>query len=428
MTDHGNFSPEMQVTETHEGVRYRLPARPLGQLRVLGLVPIALGLTFSGTGTFFAVTAIAGLFTGQGGWGSGFSAIMPLVIGGMFAFGGLIPMRIGLFVLGGRCDVELRKDHLRSIERAGIVRKVRRLPLEHLQSFQLITAGGGREAAHLLLDALGNLAALSVKYTYGEKRNLAVGYPLSMLRPIADDLSRRIGLASPAQLRGSLGPNVVVASAKLGADLVPVRLNEWQPQRVTQPPQSRAIVEREVNHLTISLPPAGIIKGSRGLFFFALLWCGFMTVFSGMTVIAPMRSGTGNLLTSGVMAFALFSLLFWAIGIAMLIGAINMGRRRAILDVLEGTLLINIKSIFGIKQHQWDVNEIDRIVVGPSGMTMNENSIMELQVHPIATGKVGLFSGRDEAELKWLAWSLHHALMLDEQKRQKEAANQMIVT
>ena len=55
----------------------------------------------------------------------------------------------------------------------------------------------------------------------------------------------------------------------------------------------------------------------------------------------------------------------------MMVGAVNMGRRRAIVDVVVDVLLINRRNFFGIKCQQWTRAELESLTVGPSGMEVN---------------------------------------------------------
>ena len=105
---------------------------------------------------------------------------------------------------------------------------------------------------------------------------------------------------------------------------------------------------------------------------------------------------------------------FWGIGIAMLVAAINMGKRHAVIDMIHDTLLITRKNLFGVKQHEWRRSDIESIRCGASGMEVNNEPVIELQIHPKEGKKVGLFSGRDVAELKWMAAVMRVAMDLPE--------------
>lgn len=48
--------------------------------------------------------------------------------------------------------------------------------------------------------------------------------------------------------------------------------------------------------------------------------------------------------------------------------------------------------------------------MGPSGLTVNNRPVLELQVHPKQGSKFGVLSGRDHGELRWMATVLRRAL------------------
>ncbi len=43
-------------------------------------------------------------------------------------------------------------------------------------------------------------------------------------------------------------------------------------------------------------------------------------------------------------------------------------------------------------------------------MEVNNSRVPELQIHPMAGKKIGLFGGRDAGELRWMATELRNAL------------------
>src|SRR5262245_12715141 len=52
-------------------------------------------------------------------------------------------------------------------------------------------------------------------------------------------------------------------------------------RRRGQPLVSAIRIEKHPDGVTITVPPAGVWRGSQGLFLASLLWCGVMTLFSG---------------------------------------------------------------------------------------------------------------------------------------------------
>src|SRR5437764_2342599 len=133
-----------------------------------------------------------------------------------------------------------------------------------------------------------------------------------------------------------------------------------------QPRDSRITIERFSDGLTMNVPPAGLWRGTQGLFPFAIVWNGFMAVFTPFMLMAIFR-GKGADQSAAWIVPAVLS-LFWLVGIGILLGGLNMGRRRAAFAVTGGTLLVIQTGIFGSKQREWPASEIQKICAGPSGM------------------------------------------------------------
>ena len=65
---------------------------------------------------------------------------------------------------------------------------------------------------------------------------------------------------------------------------------------------------------------------------------------------------------------------------------------------------------FGGKKHEWLRDDVAGVRAGPSGMTVNDRPIINLQVHLKSGSKHGFLAGRDDAELRWMATVLRRAL------------------
>jgi hypothetical protein len=175
-----------------------------------------------------------------------------------------------------------------------------------------------------------------------------------------------------------------------------------------RPPGSPIEVKHYDDGVAITVPPAGLWKGSRGLFGFGLVWCGFMTVFSSMFLFigANAQDVQGG---DKLWILVLFMIVFWAVGIGMLLGGINMGRRQAGLAVAGGTLMVMQIGIFGKKQREWLLAEVESIAVVSSGMEMNDVPVMQLQILDTDGKQLGLLAGRSDEELEWIAHELRVA-------------------
>jgi hypothetical protein len=158
--------------------------------------------------------------------------------------------------------------------------------------------------------------------------------------------------------------------------------------------------------VTVTVPAAGLWRGTRGLFPFSLLWCAFTVVF---TVVLSFADAFENV---GAWAAVLVLVAFWAAGLGMVLFAFNMGRRQAAFAVVQDTLLVLQTGPLGIQRREWRRGEVADVRTGPSGIEVNDMPVLELQIVPRAGKRVGLLAGRDEAELQWLATLLRRSLSL----------------
>ncbi len=117
---------------------------------------------------------------------------------------------------------------------------------------------------------------------------------------------------------------------------------------LVQPAGSSVVVERSATGLTATIPPAGLRAGSKGMFTFGLIWCGGLVVFTTIILVAGTQKPGQSVL--GLMAFLS---LFWLAGIGLLLGGLNMGRRRAAIAVVDQELMILQTSIFRSRTKSW---------------------------------------------------------------------------
>lgn len=373
-----------------DGVRYVLPNRSLGKGRLFGIVVMATGLFGVG---FAAVWISKALSFGSGDDQIGRWFSMVFVVAGLAPLlGGLMSMIAGLGLLTGRTHtrIEYTNGILRVTERFGIFRwswkrsadRVRRLVVG--PALQSASASPG----------IGPYLVIHVECDGAPPMKMAPGYDRGPLEAIAAALAERLDVTSE-----------FAAAAPVTDE---VNSDEDQPQpQVAKPAGSDATLESRDGEMTIRIPPAGLWRGSKGLFFFSILWNGFMTVFTFALVFADGESVDGDIRVVYVVIP-----LFWLIGLGILAAAVNMGRRRAILDVIGDTLLISRAGPFGSKLTELRGDQIESIQVGTSGMEVNDVPVMELQIHPREGKKVGLLSQRDDDELQWIAYELRNALQI----------------
>ena len=236
-------------------------------------------------------------------------------------------------------------------------------------------------------------SALNVVLPDGNLRNLAWGYPKPMLRTVAGHLSRRCERNGGGKLLNEDRPGIEVEERVLGQDRMIDALiegKEGASDDVMIPPKpvdSSVILETNDVGLTITVPPVGVRKGGKGMFGFSIFWIGFVAVFTFFWFYG----GSGFRGVELLMICGFLS-LFWAIGIGMMISAVNAGRRQAIVDVVGDTLLITRRSIFKTRQQEVQRDNIKSIRRDKSGVEVNNVPVLNLQVRLHEGKKVSMFS------------------------------------
>jgi len=187
---------EIEVVELADGVRYRLPLRPLGRYRWSGIFIILLGLPFAGGAVFFVLHTAHGVV----------DTIIIGVFAAPFLLAGLALAGLGLLVIGGNSEVELSGGRLRAIERLGPLRWSRHRPMHRVRKL-VVSTGETAGRAPPPNAMLAELAAIKAECTEGRPLLVAPGYPRKwLLAP-----GRRPG--SPRKNSGRGGARVILPQA-----------------------------------------------------------------------------------------------------------------------------------------------------------------------------------------------------------------------
>lgn len=367
--------------------KFDFPVRPLGWARLMGVFLVGFGLLFVWMPGQTSWQSVQRLIERGPDIGNVIFAVFPLV----FVVAGCMPLGIGLLILFGRSCVEWKDGELRATEILGSCRWTRRMPRKPVRKLEVAAATSKTGTAPP--KQMENFAGLRVEFADGSKKLLVLGYPKDWLLAIAQELKSYVGGGAFA------AGNVEVAVTD------PTLQDPAAEDLVVQPADSRVQVEERGASLRLVVPAAGLRRGSFGLFFFALLWCGFMVVFTGFTLFGTNKSPKGV-----PFAFWIFIPAFWIIGLGMLLGAIHMGRRTATLEVDTARLSVETRGLFGTKRREWTRADLTAIRADASGMEVNDRPVIELQIHPRFGKKAGLLGGRNEAELRWMTTRLRHAL------------------
>ena len=385
----GNWHTEVRREYAGLDARFELPIRPLGWARVIGLALVGFGVFFAWSPALGVWQTVRALLDGTPEETDTLLGLFQVP----FLLAGGIPLVLGLLVLFGRCRVEWKDGRLRSTEILGPFWWTRRMPRQPLQRLGVMAAPSGNDDDRPR--GLGRLAGLFAEFEDGPRRIVALGYPKEWLLTLARELETLAGA------RGFAGAPVKVALVE-----------QWSPDEedgadlTDQPPGSRVRLEEWSSGVRLTVPAAGLWRGSRGLFFFALVWCGFMAVFTVGAAIAGFEWDGKPWMP------ILFIAAFWASGLGLLAVAVHMGRRTAVIAIEDGRLLVETRGLFGVKRQEWNPGELSAVRADAGGLEVNERPVLELQIHPVGGKKWGLLGGRDEDELRWMATCLRRALKL----------------
>jgi hypothetical protein len=252
---------EIERLEGPDGVRYRLPPRPLGPHRLLGCMPLAFGVVFSGLGLVWIVAA-AVMATNEPGGGS---LLFPL-FGVPFVLVGFVPIALGAFVLAGRTEIAVADGQLSTSQRAGPLRWSKARPAGKLIGMRVDLPRVRPQTA-----ASADLAILRADFAGAPPLALAVAYPEAWLAALAADLAARRELTS-----GRDGP-------------IPVRSPDaaWPADAGAHPAPDGGDVRPPARLLDLAPPPRSVSGALRLRLLFggALNVVGWAVVCFGMVFV-----------------------------------------------------------------------------------------------------------------------------------------------
>jgi hypothetical protein len=230
----------------------------------------------------------------------------------------------------------------------------------------------------------------------GESKRFAYGYEREVLTPVVAELARLCAPAGELPLEPPQEP----------PKGVPMRAVERVAVRLNRPANSRVNLEEHADGVTLIIPPLGLWRGSMGLFFAGLMISAVAGVIS-LLILPPMIA---------INQFDLPALipvgLFFVGGLVMLTIAVHMGRRRSVIAVVGGRLMVMQTGLFGSWRREWDRDDLNTITINPCAIVVNNRPVPQLQIQPFEGARISLLTGRDETELDWIAAVLSRALKL----------------
>jgi len=427
-----------------EGLDFKFPRRALGRGRFL-LLALSLGL---GALIYWLVAG----------------PIWRLVQGGV-TFGGILSLVVGLVVvvplcryplwylaalLFGRREIGLRSDWLYAGERVGWLRQSKRWLLQRIKQIQIVDLLPDSTPANKLRAKMSStpdtsgaalarhLHVLTGVLDDGKRVVLAPFFPRELLDRFAADLTQQIALAArdddglepassiregdsprrtaePLSSLSSTSPaarSPIEAAPAIGVSQVIAEVQEKmrkarEPDIFEQPPGSKVQLERFPDGITFRVPPSGVWKGSAGMFQFGILWtfaiAGFTVLFAG----AGVAQGQG---VSAVLGALGIMSLFWLVGAGLLLGGWVMGTRESVIAVVGDSVMVMQTGLRRSKRREWSRSAIKTVRVGASGTEVNDEPVLELQLHGPDKKLFGMLAGRDVQELTWMATLLRQAL------------------
>ena len=382
-----------EVTEA-EGATFYLPRRKLKIVKVVGLILMVVSSIPLFIGYQFVVEPFQDFLEKED-----YFALF-------FAIVGLLPATIGIlmFLAGfsllfasSRTRVTIDYYNLKIREQFGLFFKTWTFDRNDIVSIALECGTQTDRIKNKTTDL--NFWAITCQKKDNDKGPvIAPGYKRALLDSLAERLSQELNIpiVDAPKRENEHEPNTA------SKDNTPVAVNIDVPE---QPSDSNIEYEEQADGIAVRIPPAGIVKGSKGLFFFSLFW--------NIFVVAMMLGLTYAALTGDDEAWMglVFMLIFVAVGVGTMLGAINMGKRSADILLMRGDTLIKRRGIFGEKVMEIISSDITDICKGPSGMTVNDRPVYELQFHNSEGKAVGLLSQLDDAELSWLSALLKRKLL-----------------
>jgi hypothetical protein len=327
-------------------------------------------------------------------------------VGLAFLLGG-----IALIVGWNRSQIVVSNSMLTAVECVGPFRWRRRRAIADIERLILAPRFGRQVPESATAETgqakFGSIVAMGDQI---ESMVLAPDYPHRILAPLTSRLARMITDCTATKVVVEEHDSDPLFAPE---DVIDEALAPEEPERVPDqaPDETSVICRREGNGVVFAVPPLGLRKGGKGLFGFSVLWNGFMLIFTTVAVVSFIKEpGTVHL---GKALFpGLILLLFVAVGVGMFLGAYNMGRRQAAIVADHRQLDIKRIGPFGSREYVFRKDNLESICRGPSGMSVNDVPIMELQIVDAAGKKTGMLSQLEDSEIEWIAASLRQVLGL----------------
>lgn len=407
-----NLPKSITTERLADGIAFHLPPRQLGKGRLLG-IPLIIGALVS---VAFGIGFISMPFRAMQEPDQTFQWFLMI-----FVLVGCVPMfmslgmaGIGLAVLTGsiRAEVEMRDGKLIAVERAGPLRWRRRRPTKAIEQIvfsrsllrSAMTQRNAGNGDNPLVNQMATVNGASGLIARGENMKdmlIAPVYPAELLEPLAQVIAEKVQAKAPGRLFASSDePRVKVVDEEAIKNR-----NPDEEDRLDRPAKSTIDIDTTTeSDITFIARPLGFWRGCKFQAIFSVGWIAMSLLMSyGMFRDAWPKGGEDAWMA------ILFPLIFVSVGVGLFIGALNIGRRIVIIDIVGDTLLITRGSMFGAKVDELPIGDLKSIRVGPSNVEVNNKTLQQLQIRTRGGKDHKLLTYRKDPELEWLAQQLRLA-------------------
>jgi hypothetical protein len=326
-------------------------------------------------------------------------------------------------------QIEIDDDHLIAREYFGrFSKRTVRLVIDDIQRIEIVPLeqlGKGSERGE---ESEANLGVLFPPGTGGMRavirsshkpKAVVVAYPqelLTALSPLLQEELARVAIRMGRRLEfDGIVNRWKTFEAGVGDDAMVAGQSLPEPRVAPDRPVDCRIdvIRARGQPLVFRLPSHGLTGHARHLFIFSCFWNGILLLL-GFGFIAGMIADPPGLST---MAFVgLILAVFLAIGIGTLLLSLNMARRSFLVGIDDNQLFCESKGLYGTDWTELARDQIGAIVVGNSGMSINEVPLRQIQIVPKSGNakQLSLFTGLPDDELDWLCFELNRELGLVE--------------
>lgn len=174
----------------------------------------------------------------------------------------------------------------------------------------------------------------------------------------------------------------------------------------------------------LELEPVGVLVGSRGLLarsVGAALPALALTVAVVLSALPQLDSPIRGFVNGGGLALIIFVLgCLWIFVALMTLHAVDLGRRRTLIGVVDGTLLVERRGAFGTKRITIARDELVRIEAGAHFAVLHQRGLPCLVVERRGAAPLHLLAERSASDLEWIAAALRPALGLPSEPSDQE--------